>query len=130
LLNGTFQSECHFNCSFFQIDQNDFILEINHKQMLVSQYTAVLDKFLSVSDFARTDKVLFFFLNDRFFSPSYSRPKPDCLFVFCIRYEIVIVRKYFDWSFMWILDSRNQCVLKVVSFILVKVQIIVINSKR
>jgi hypothetical protein len=59
--------------------------------MLIGQYTAVLDKFLSVSDFAGTDKILFFLLNDGFFSPSYSRPKPDCLFVLCIRYEVVIV---------------------------------------
>lgn len=91
MLDGIFDSESHFNGSFFQVNENDLIFKVYEKQILISQNAAVLDKFLPVSDFTRADKILFLFFDDGFFGPSDSGPESDSFFIFSICYKTTVV---------------------------------------
>jgi hypothetical protein len=91
LLDRIFDSKSHFNGSFFQVNENDLIFKVYQKQIIISQNAAVLDKFLPVSDFTRTDKILFLFFNYGFFGPSDSGPESNGFFVLSICDETAVV---------------------------------------
>lgn len=94
LLNVIFALEGHFEGPIFEVNENEFVLKIDEKEMLIWENGALLYKFLTIVDFTWADKVLIFLFNDGLFGFPDSRPEPNSGLMLSICNKEIVIRKY------------------------------------